>query len=212
MFALGSGICLSRLVLWLLVERVLAVVSGHPITLSEVEIEGRIVLARRGGIEALAVPMDDDFICATLEAVITQYLISTEADRLRLEPPSDVSVLASFDTFRRGFGDQAEYEHFLMALELSSSDLAAIISRHLRVERMIHNRIGGEVTLMPGEVSALMREQPDRFEDDGAARAHLLRQGQTRLLRQWVDSIAERVVVQYLDAGASGPRCAPGQR
>jgi hypothetical protein len=123
------------------VDRVAAVVDGQVITLSQLEFETRIHLIQRGGVTAASGPLDEDTLRAALELVIAERVEASEADRLQafsVEPDQLSAAMAAFERF---FPSPAAFQAFLTKEEADRSQVASVITRSIRADRLLDSRI-----------------------------------------------------------------------
>jgi len=208
---LRLALALHVLVPGVLIDRVLVTVAGHPVTMSEVEVEGRLLLALRGGQQALSVGMDDEFYCGVVDTVVHQYLIAAEADRLRLEPASPAAIEAALSGLRQRFSSVAQYEHFLAQFELTAADLSAVFARHLRVEQLLENRVTLRVSVTTADMDAAVRARTLRDARGSPHRSRLgtANESPARLDERVEFTLRRQLTYAATDEGAPALPCAP---
>jgi hypothetical protein len=123
------------------VDRVVAVIEGQVLTLSELEFEARVALVQRGGVRAAQGPLDEQALRVALELVINQRLLVMGADRLRAFPAERSEVEARLRTFREHFESEPALLAFLARYDADLDQLTAVLERGVRAERILDSRI-----------------------------------------------------------------------
>src|SRR5262245_46963115 len=65
------------------IDRMVAVIDGVPVTWSELDFEARVALVQRGAVRAATEPLDDKTLASALEYAISERLQSEEANKLQ---------------------------------------------------------------------------------------------------------------------------------
>ena len=184
-----------------LVEQVLLLVAGHPITLSELEQESRLFLAGFSangmGIEAANVPLDDEIMCKTLRTLVIQYVIEAEANRLSVPAAKPKAVQKALSGLKMHFSGEADFQNFMQKLELTSTELSAILSRRVRVDLMMQNR-GSRVQIDEEQVAEHFGRYPGRFKDMREAYIDLLRSETTEVMQSWFEELFTRHTLRHI--------------
>jgi hypothetical protein len=146
------------------VDEVVAVVAtrggeARVVTLSTVAEEGRIALVSRGGTEAAFAPLDGSVLRASLDWYVDQILLHDEAVRLQVFEVDASAVDAELARFRREFRRPGDFQAFLVAIDHTEEELAAILRRTLRVRRYLESRLG-RVRPSAREIEAWYRSHP----------------------------------------------------
>ncbi len=123
------------------IDRVVAVVNGQVITLSELEFEARVALIQAGGLAAATAPLDDDALRNALDLSIAQRLELAEADRLEAFPLDEKEVDAALAAFRDRFPNPVAFEDFLARHEADLTRLAQLIVRGLRAAQFLESKV-----------------------------------------------------------------------
>jgi hypothetical protein len=123
------------------IDRVVAVVSGQVLTLSELSFEARVELVRRGGIRAVDGPLDERTLRGALELAINQRLLVAGADRLQAFAAERSEVEARLKEFRGRFVDEQALLAFLTHQDADLEQLTAVLERGVRAERILDSRI-----------------------------------------------------------------------
>jgi hypothetical protein len=181
-------------------DRVLAVVSGNLILLSDV------TAARELGLAAVPAGAADP-VAAVLSALIDRELIIAEVNRYAPPDPSDEAVARALAGVRGRFRDDAEYR---AALSRSGVD-EAYLRRRLREDLRIRAYLDQRFTVMPpsdADVDRYYRDHPQAFTRDGtrlpldAVREEVIRilAGERRkaMIDDWVAGLRRRTEVTDL--------------
>lgn len=123
------------------VDRVVAVVDGQVITQSELEFEARVALIERGGAAAATAPLDGQALRSALQWAIAQRLEAAEADRLHAFAVEDAELGERVRKFQASFPDRASYERFLASQEVDEPQLAEVLARSIRAEKVLDSKI-----------------------------------------------------------------------
>lgn len=185
-----------------IVDRILAVVSGQIITLSDVN------AALRFGL----VPADvaTDPVAAALQRLIDRRLLLEEAERYAPAEPSPSDVAAAVAAVQAKFPDALAFERALGQTAMSRETLERFLRDSLRFDAYLEGRLASAAPPSEDELVRYYREHPDEFTSGGALRPFgdvrdqvLARAATVRreaFLRDWVAGLRRRasVVVLYL--------------
>jgi len=116
-------------------DRILAVVSGHVITASDVRAFVELGLAEVDGGES-------DAERRVLDHLIDRRLVLDEADRLLTEGPPPARIEAALDEVAARFPDRGALEGLLARTGLSLDDLRQILRDEARRESYLRDRFG----------------------------------------------------------------------
>ncbi len=169
-------------------ERVVAVVDGHPLLLSDVS-----DLSRLRGLEE----------AAALEAAIDERLMYLEAARL-----AQTEVLAEEE--ERAFAELVERKPILRE-QVTEAGLRRILRREITILKYVEFRFRPQVRVSDPEVRAAFEADPAAgasFEAEKARmRERLERRALDERVEAWVRELRGRAEVRYVgrDPGASGP-------
>lgn len=122
-------------------DRVVAVVGGQVLTLSELEFEARVALVQRGGVRAAEESLDEHALQSALELSINQRLLVAGADRLRAFTAERSEVEGRLRLFRERFEDEPALLSFLARHDADLDQLLAVLERGVRAERILDSRI-----------------------------------------------------------------------
>ncbi|MGA9524133.1 MAG: hypothetical protein WBV82_21915 [Myxococcaceae bacterium] len=136
----------------MIIDRVVAVIDGTPITLSELEFEARVALVGRGAVRAATEPLDDGTLASALEYAISERLQASEADKLQAWRVDPAEVETAVRAFRERFASPAEFEAFLARHEADLQQLGAVLERGLRASRMLESKVRLRAQVSEAEV------------------------------------------------------------
>jgi hypothetical protein len=125
------------------VDRVVALVEGRMITLSELDFEARVALIQKGGVEAAHRPLDDEALKGALDLVIGEWLETLAADKLQAFPAEQEQseVELALTAFRARFQTAQEFDRFLEQHQADPQQLKAILERRLRAEKILDSKV-----------------------------------------------------------------------
>jgi hypothetical protein len=123
------------------IDRVVAVIDGTPITLSELEFEARVALVGRGATRASTEPLDDQTLASALEYAISERLQADEANKLQAWRVEPAEVETALRAFGERFASPSELEAFLARHEADLQQLGAVLERGLRAARMMESKV-----------------------------------------------------------------------
>jgi hypothetical protein len=183
-----------------ILDRILAVVDGSPIMISDVN--GAV---RLGLVPAPASKTDPDR--EALDAVIDRRLQLIEVNRYLPPEPAASAIDARLAETRKRFGSDAAFEAALNEAGLTLADLRAGLRDSLRIASYLEQRFGA--AYQPGEEDVLAYFRAHEAELTGAgarsyaevreeARRQLIASRTAALVRDWVAALRRRVDVTIL--------------
>jgi hypothetical protein len=134
------------------VDRVVALVEGRMITLSELDFEARVALIQKGGLEATNNPLDDEALKSALELAIGERLETNAADKLQAFPLEEGELESALRGFRSRFVSELEFSKFLDAHEADLQQLSAVLGRRLRAEKILDSKVRLRARVSEAEV------------------------------------------------------------
>ena len=117
------------------IDRILAVVSGQPITLSDV------TAARQFGLIQVP-PGTPDPVAHTLDRLIERTLILAEVERFQPPEPDPVEMTLRIDELERRAGSAAAFEKALAIVGMARDQLRRHFRDDLRITTYLHQRVG----------------------------------------------------------------------
>ena len=195
-----------------IIDRVVASVAGHVITLSELEFEARVALIQHGGLQAAHAPLDDRALRAALELAVAERLETDAADRLQVFNLEESEVASALSDFKSKFPTKAELAEFLARHEADEQQLAAVLARRLRAEKIVDSKVSLKARVSDDEMrryyDAHRSELGGSYEQMRAAiRTKLLRERYAELAREEMDQIRKgadvRMIAPFARDGAT---------
>jgi hypothetical protein len=191
-----------------IIDRILAVVEGRPITLSDT----RAVVAL--GLEPA--PAIEDGGSGTLERLIDRQLMLTEVERYVPAEPRPEVIEARVDEIRKRFPDALAFETTLHQAGLPLEDLRRYLRDSLRIESYLRQRFSFGVEPTEQEIAAYHRDHADDFRRDGQVlaldevralvRQRVMSERRERVIQEWLEGLRRRgrIVRLYLPATQPG--------
>jgi hypothetical protein len=187
-----------------ILDRVLAVVAGQIITLSDVNAALRLGL----------VPPDvsTDPVDAALQRLIDRRLMLTEVERYAPPEPSEAEVDAAVANLRAMFKDALAFEIALNRTAMSNDELRRFMRDSLRIESYLQQRITGAVQPTDDDLEKYYRAHQDEFSVNGVlrpfdqvrdeVRARVEQERREAFAREWVAGLRRRasIAILYLPA------------
>jgi len=185
-----------------LLDRLLAVVEGHIITLSDVRAAQRFDL----------VPADvsTDPVGAVLRRLIDRRVMLTEVERYAPPEPPAAAVAARLAAIESRFKDALEFEVVLGQTGTSRDAVRQFIQDTMRIDAYIEQRFATAATVSEDDIVRYYKEHLSELSAGGAPqtleqtraviRARILEQQRAAFVQQWVDGLRRRssILIQYL--------------
>lgn len=133
--ALVICLCAVTVVAGEVIDRILAVVGGQPVTLSDV------TAARRFGLIEPP-PGTADPVAHTLERLIDRTLMLAEVDRFQPPEPDPIEVTARVDALEQRAGSAAAFDKVLAETGTTREQLRRHIRDDLRMATYLNQRFG----------------------------------------------------------------------
>jgi hypothetical protein len=190
---LASGVFAGQVL-----DRILAVVDGSPITLSD--LNGAV----RMGLVTASSGSERD----ALEALIERRLQLIEVNRYLPPQPAAAAIDARLAEIRQRFPTEAAFDTALKETGLTATDLRAAVRDSLRISSYLNQRFGSGYQPGEDEVLAYYRAHEADFTKNGVrqtytdarddARRRLIDIRTAGLVRDWVAGLRRRVEVTVL--------------
>jgi hypothetical protein len=134
------------------IDQAVALVQGQLITLSELQFEARVALIQRGALAAAEAPLDAQALRSALELAIGERLETEAAERLQAFHLEEGEVESAMREFKSKFPSESELARFLAKHEADEQQLAAVLARRLRAEKILDSRIRLRARVSEAEV------------------------------------------------------------
>jgi hypothetical protein len=183
-----------------IIDRILAVVDGRLITLSD----ARGVV--RMGLEPT--PATGDAIAATLQTLIDRHLVLSEVDRYGPPEPPTSEIQARVAMLRGRFADAREFETALEEAGMRVEDMERYVRDSLRIESYLGQRFTASIQPREEDLVQYYREHAAAFTRDGVARpfdevraevrARFVAERRDTLVREWLEGLRRRANITTL--------------
>jgi hypothetical protein len=184
-----------------IIDRILAVVGGEPVTLSDVVAANRLGLVPPPAADA-------DRVQATLGALIERQLQLAEVNRyVPPEPPASV-IDARVAAVRARFADDAAFATALNETGVTQDQLRARIRDMLRIDSYLQQRFGAVFQPGEDEIAQYYRSHESEFTQGGVlrpyrevreeARKRLVETRTGGLIQEWIEGLRRRADVTVL--------------
>lgn len=190
-----------------IIDRILAVVNGAVITLSDV------TAAARFGIVQTA-PGAAEPVRGVLDALVDRQLQLAEVNRYLPPEPADAAIQARLDEIRSSFPDARAFEAALEQSGLTLDQLRRAVRDNLRIIRYREQRFGAAMEPPEEDILRYYRTHAADFTAGGVvrpyaevrteARARLIEERTSALVREWVDGLRRRADITILPSIARG--------
>jgi peptidyl-prolyl cis-trans isomerase SurA len=182
------------------IDRILAVVEGQLITLSDVRAVTRL------GLEAPS--PDTNPVQSVLDKLIDRQLMLIEVDRYAPPEPTTAEIDARFQTVQKRYADALGLEIVLGQVGWARDDVRRYVRDELRIERYLQQRFTATIQPTDDEVAAYYRLHADEFTKGGSiapysavreeARSRLVAERRATLVREWLAGLRRRANIQQL--------------
>jgi hypothetical protein len=176
-----------------LVDRVMAVVNGAVITLSDVNAATRLRLLE------LPPPAGP---AAVLERLIERRLMLAEVNRYAPPEPVAAVIDERLREIGQPFADEDQFARALAEVGLTEARLRAFVRDTLRIESYLQQRFGAAIQPSEAEVLEYYRTHQEQFKPGGVmltfeqasddARSALVAERREALVRDWLATIRRR--------------------
>lgn len=190
-----------------IIDRILAVVEGQLITLSDV----RAVL--RLSLETAA--QNSDPIAVVLDKLIDRQLMLIEVDRYAPSEPSTAEIDAQLQTLQKPYPDALAFEILLGQVGWARDDVRRYLRDELRIERYLQQRFTATIQPSDDELAAYFRLHADEYIRGGVlapyaevreeVRNRLVRERRASLVREWLSGLRRRANIAQLYFGTTPP-------
>jgi hypothetical protein len=185
-----------------LIDRILAVVNGEPITLSDVTAAATLGL--------VSAPAGDDRNQAVLNALIDRRLQLFEVNRYVPPEPTEAAIDVRLAEVGSRFESDAAFDAALVETGVTLPQLRARLRDNLRIESYVQQRFGAAFQPGEDEITRYYRSHEDEFTRGGVlrpyvevrseARARVIQERTGSLVRDWTAGLRRRAEVIVLPA------------
>jgi hypothetical protein len=182
------------------IDRVLAVVGGQIITLSDVN------AALRFGL----VPADvsTDPVDAVLQRLIDRRLMLAEVERYAPPEPSPAAIDAAIAALRATFKDALAFEIALNQTAMSNEELRRFVRDSIRIDTYLQQRIAGTVQPTDDDLLKYYRARQQDFTVNGVVRpfeevreeirSRVQQDRREAVVREWLTGLRRRASISVL--------------
>jgi hypothetical protein len=193
-----------------IIDRILAVIEGQLITLSDVRAVTRL------GLETA--PQSGDPILSVLDKLIDRHLMLVEVDRYAPPEPSTAEIDAQLQVVQKRFPDALAFETTLGQVGWSRDDVRRYVRDELRTERYLQQRFAATIQPSDEELAAYYRVRAEDFTRGGVlppysdvredVRNRFVSERRSTLVREWLASLRRRanIVTVYFGAAPTADR------
>ena len=182
-------------------DRIVAVVSGQAITLSDVRAASELGLLPPTDGSGGSTPAPD----ALLDRLIDRELMRAEIGRFSMPPAATEQVTARLEAIRSRFLDAGAFAQALDRVGMSEERLRTWIDDDDRIDRYVEQRFGAAAQPTDEETLRYFQSREREFLRDGVARpfedvqdevrAALVVSRREALVRDWVSSLRRRATI-----------------
>lgn len=188
-----------------IIDRILAVVEGQLITLSDVRGVTRLSLEMA--------PAGGDPVGPVLEKLIDRQLMLVEVDRYAPAEPAAAVIDARLQEVRAALTDALAFETTLHQTGMTIDDVRRYVRDTLRIDAYLQQRFTATIQPSDDEVAAYYRLHEAEFTKGGTlvpyaearaeAHARLVAERRAALVRDWLAGLRRRANVMQLYFQAS---------
>ena len=189
------------------IDRILAVVEGQLITLSDVRAVTRLGLERGVG-------EGGDAVRRVLDAPIDRQLVLVEVERYAPAEPAPGLIESRLKAVHARFPDMLAFVTTLHQVGMTEEHLHRYVRDALRIDAYLQQRFTATLQPADDEIAGYYRLHADDFTRDGKlppyaevradARARLIEERRAVLVREWLAGLRRRADIVDLYAIAPG--------
>lgn len=176
------------------IDRILAVVEGQLITLSDVRAVTRL------GLEP--VPEQGDPVRSVLDALIDRQLILVEVERYAPPEPAPAAVDTRIKSIQARYPDMLAFMTTLHQVGMTEEHLRRYVRDALRIEAYLQQRFTATIQPADDEIAGYYRLHEEDYTRDGKpapyaevrtqVRARLIEERRDVLVREWLAGLRRR--------------------
>ena len=183
-----------------IIDRVLAVVDGQVITLSDA----------RAALQFALIPADVslDPIRAAMQRLIDRHLLLDEVERYAAPDPPPAEIEAALNAIQAKYQDPLAFEIALNQTSMSREELRRFLRDTIRIEAYMRQRFATAVQISEDELVRYYREHQPEFMAGGKPRpfeevreqirAALAVTQREAFVQQWLEGLRRRGAVQVV--------------
>jgi hypothetical protein len=182
------------------IDRIMAIVSGGLILRSDVEAALRLGL--------VTPPAEGDRLQVALDRLIERRLMLLEADRYGPPEPTGAEIDAALADIDKRIASGDRLDAILRSSGFTLDQLRLWVRDDLRIRNYIQQRFGAALTAADEDILEYYRSHPKEFTREGAvrpfpevrdeARQGLLAERRAMLIREWLAGLRRRTEVNVL--------------
>lgn len=184
------------------IDRVLAVVAGQVVTLSDVRaaLEFKLFVPAKGG----------DPVAEALDYLVNRQLMLSEVERYSAPSPDTTVVRKRMAAIRAAFPNEAGYTRALARSALTDARLADLVGDNIRIESYLDQRFSAAAQPTTEEVQRYYLDHRAEFTREGRvlpledvqkeAFARVTVERRNFLIGEWLDRLRRRSIVSNLYA------------
>ena len=194
----AAGLMLALPVRADIIDRVLAVVGGDVIMLSDVR-----------AVTTLGLMPDARDEPEVLTRLIDRMLILAEVNRFAVPEPDAAAIEREVAVLRARFASPDRFREALEAVGLTDTSVARLVRDNRRIDSYLAQRFGSAVQPTEAELARFYRDHDDRYTVGGEpqpfevvreqVRSDLQEERRQALMADWVGRLRLRVTVTHLE-------------
>ncbi|HEX4353876.1 MAG TPA: hypothetical protein VHZ95_13200, partial [Polyangiales bacterium] len=204
------------------VDGIAAIVGGaeanegqRTILRSDVELRARLSLLGHDVTHALLGELPASLLAATLDELLGEQLIATEAERVEIAKPSPNEIARERRNIEHEAGGRRAVLQLLGRLDATESELDTMAARRALISAFLRANLEGVTVVTENEIDARLRGEgartspppsaageaaasPSAIETRDEARAAIAKEALTRNVERWVRVLRARTRVRVL--------------
>ncbi len=171
---------------------------------SDVALRARLALLRAGAAGAVLGPLPPALLAASLDELVGEALVVSEALRLSLAKPSAAQVRQERQRLALGVGGEAPLQQVARALQVTEAELMAIAERKAIVSGFLTANLEGTLDVSPSDLEEAYSAQSHPFGEGSFAelkeplKAWLMQRRMQAAVARWVESLRQRTPFKRL--------------
>jgi hypothetical protein len=180
------------------IDRVLAVVGSHVVTLSDVRAAQTFAFVPAG--------TTADTTADVLASLVNRELMLGEVDRYSAPDPDRALLDRRMSQIRARFSSPDQFQQALARTAMTDGRLRIVVADNVRIETYLDQRFGAAAQPTPDEVQRYYREHPGEFTRGGQlapfdevrvqAQERLAGERRRALVADWLDRLRRRGFVE----------------